>query len=131
MYLLYTTLVRNTAFTLNSSVLALKKFRIMGFFLPCFFLANHYMLNVERWQLKRGKKKKGNTKRIVALFPPFFKTTSLTWSSDSKLPKGRQSCKIFQVWFHRGIISVQLNDEVAYPYLAKNRTSHCPAIIAL
>lgn len=50
---------------------------------------------------------------------------------DSRLPKGRQPCKVLEVWFHRGIISVQLHDEDTYPEPPKNRTSHCAAITAL
>lgn len=50
---------------------------------------------------------------------------------DSRLPKGRQPCKVFEVRFHRGIISVQRHDEDTYPEPSKNRTSHCTAITAL
>lgn len=104
--------IRNSMLTLNNYFPCLS-LTTMAFYL--FTGQSLYPLQWWHQNKKKGKNKKRKIRGQRNYFPSFFKITSLTYSSDSRLPKGRHSRKVLQVWSHRGIISVWLHDEVAYP----------------
>lgn len=96
-----------------------------SFYLYCFLVDQYMTLCFKRTVRKVEGKEAAST--IFSILSNHFLDLIL----DSRLPKGRQPCKVLEVRFHRGIISVQLHDEDTYPEPSKNRTSHCAAITAL